>query len=188
MEVYYLDEWIIIALHVAGFLHRSNILILPSQFWQIKFERCWLHCSKCRIMVLLRYLAQIIKSIQTQFLVYGTKRINNLPWTITSSQGLQGPEWQSSSQKCCKQLSRLPHELPHRISFWVPHRTVCWLLPTHNTQTKYKQKCDLDYCIQKQCFQVNLNKHRRIVILKFLIRCKYLLTYHNCWTWRIHVA
>ena len=33
----------------------SNILILPSQFWQIRFESCWLHCSKCRILVLLRY-------------------------------------------------------------------------------------------------------------------------------------
>ena len=31
----------------------SNILILPSQFWQIRFESCWLHCSKCRILVLL---------------------------------------------------------------------------------------------------------------------------------------
>ena len=27
----------------------SNMLILPSQFWQIRFESCWLHCSKCRI-------------------------------------------------------------------------------------------------------------------------------------------
>ena len=34
----------------------SNILILPSQFWQIRFESCWLHCSKCRILVLLRYM------------------------------------------------------------------------------------------------------------------------------------
>ena len=33
----------------------SNILILLSQFWQIRFESCWLHCSKCRILVLLRY-------------------------------------------------------------------------------------------------------------------------------------
>ena len=35
----------------------SNILILPSQFWQIRFESCWLHCSKCLILVLkLRYV------------------------------------------------------------------------------------------------------------------------------------
>ena len=33
----------------------SNILILPSQFWQIRYESCWLHCSKCRILVLLWY-------------------------------------------------------------------------------------------------------------------------------------
>ena len=34
----------------------SNILMLPSQFLQIRFESCWiLHCSKCRILVLLRY-------------------------------------------------------------------------------------------------------------------------------------
>ena len=35
----------------------SNILILPSQFWQIRFESFWLHCSKCRILVLLRYIS-----------------------------------------------------------------------------------------------------------------------------------
>ena len=34
----------------------SNILILPSQFWRIGFENCWLYASKCRILVLLRYL------------------------------------------------------------------------------------------------------------------------------------
>ena len=56
MEVYYLDEWIIITLDVAGFLHPRNILILPSQFWQIRFESCWLHCSKSWILVLLRYM------------------------------------------------------------------------------------------------------------------------------------
>ena len=32
-----------------------NILILPSLFWQIRFESYWLHCSKCRILVLLGY-------------------------------------------------------------------------------------------------------------------------------------
>ena len=41
----------------------SNISILPSQFWQIRFESCWLHCSKCRILVLLRYVK--IKGIYT---------------------------------------------------------------------------------------------------------------------------
>ena len=34
----------------------SNILILPPQFWQIRFESYWLLCSKCRILVLLRYM------------------------------------------------------------------------------------------------------------------------------------
>ena len=33
-----------------------NILILPSQFWQIRFESCWLYSSKCRILVVLRYM------------------------------------------------------------------------------------------------------------------------------------
>ena len=33
----------------------SNILILPLQFWQIRFESYWLHWSKCWILVLLRY-------------------------------------------------------------------------------------------------------------------------------------
>ena len=46
----------LIILHGAGFLHPAKLLILPSQFWQIRFESCWLHCSKCRILVLLRYL------------------------------------------------------------------------------------------------------------------------------------
>ena len=34
----------------------SNILILPSQFWQIRSESYCLQCSKCRILVLLRYI------------------------------------------------------------------------------------------------------------------------------------
>ena len=42
----------------------SNILILPSQFWQIRFESYWLHCSKCRILVLLRYLFEIFHAWQ----------------------------------------------------------------------------------------------------------------------------
>ena len=33
----------------------SNILILPLQFWQIRFESYWLHCLKCWILVLLWY-------------------------------------------------------------------------------------------------------------------------------------
>ena len=33
----------------------SNILIRPSQFWQIRFESYWSHYSKCWILVLLRY-------------------------------------------------------------------------------------------------------------------------------------
>ena len=60
MEVCYLDEWITLYNYTAccWFPTSSNILILPSQFWQIRFESCWLHCSKCRILVLLRYLAK----------------------------------------------------------------------------------------------------------------------------------
>ena len=42
----------------------SNILILPSQFWQIRFESCWLHCSKCRILVLLRYFYNTHNTLQ----------------------------------------------------------------------------------------------------------------------------
>ena len=38
------------------FTASSNILVLPSQFWQIRFESYWLLCSKCRILVLLRYV------------------------------------------------------------------------------------------------------------------------------------
>ena len=34
----------------------NNILILPSQFWQIRFESYWSHCSKCWKLVLLRYM------------------------------------------------------------------------------------------------------------------------------------
>ena len=32
----------------------GNILIIPPQFWQIRFESYWLRCSKCRILVLLQ--------------------------------------------------------------------------------------------------------------------------------------
>ena len=34
----------------------SNISKHPSQFWQIRFESYWFPCSKCRLLVLLRYL------------------------------------------------------------------------------------------------------------------------------------
>ena len=44
----------------------SNILILPSQFWQIRYESCWLYSSKCRILVVLRYM----KNKQIQNYVY----------------------------------------------------------------------------------------------------------------------
>ena len=44
----------------------SKILILPSQFWQIRFEICWLHCSKCRILVLLRYWISSFFSEETR--------------------------------------------------------------------------------------------------------------------------
>ena len=37
------------------FATSNNILILPSQFWQISFESYWSHCSKYRMLVLLRY-------------------------------------------------------------------------------------------------------------------------------------
>ena len=45
----------------------SNILILPSQFWQIGFESCWLHCSNSRILVLLRYqkMGSLLGSVQS---------------------------------------------------------------------------------------------------------------------------
>ena len=49
----------------------SNILILPSQFWQIRFESCWLSSSKCRILVLLRYMMSMpepIKHMQNTYL------------------------------------------------------------------------------------------------------------------------
>ena len=45
----------------------SNILILPSQFWQIRFKSYWLHCSKCRILVFLRYMQNITIEIFKNF-------------------------------------------------------------------------------------------------------------------------
>ena len=38
----------------------NNILILPSQFWQIRFESYWLHCSKCWILVLFNTVPVIV--------------------------------------------------------------------------------------------------------------------------------
>ena len=55
MNYYYTD--------CCWFPTSSNILILPSQFWQIKFKSCWLHCSECRILVLLRYM--VIKTMSS---------------------------------------------------------------------------------------------------------------------------
>ena len=36
--------WIIITLHVAGFLHPAIFKYCAPQFCQIRFESCWLHC------------------------------------------------------------------------------------------------------------------------------------------------
>ena len=45
----------------------SNILILPSQFWQIRFESYWLQSWKCRILVLLRYNSKGAHSTVLQY-------------------------------------------------------------------------------------------------------------------------
>ena len=52
----------------------SNILILPSQFWQIRFESCWLHCSKCRILVLLRYRSDDVMAFCYSIVMVPNKR------------------------------------------------------------------------------------------------------------------
>ena len=60
----FLSEWMIYNYTACcWFPTSSNILILPSQFWQIRFESCWLHCSKCRILVLLRYTPSGIRTM-----------------------------------------------------------------------------------------------------------------------------
>ena len=48
----------------------SNILIFPSQFWQIRFESYWLHCSKCQILVLLRYMLSVSQFIQLSIMCW----------------------------------------------------------------------------------------------------------------------
>ena len=53
----------------------SIILILPSQFWQIRFESCWLHCSKCWILVLLRYIC-LLREIFLCFSIWSVNFIN----------------------------------------------------------------------------------------------------------------
>ena len=90
-----LSGWInFITLHVAGFLHPSNILILPSQFWQIRFESYWLHCSKCRILVLLWY----IKNTH-QIALYTTDKLkilshcSNLNGYTSVNMGLYHTQW-----------------------------------------------------------------------------------------------
>ena len=44
----------------------SNILLLPSQFWQIGFESYRLHCSKCRILVLFSFWLPVLYFLQIQ--------------------------------------------------------------------------------------------------------------------------
>ena len=53
---HYITGWMNYDTACCWFPTSSNILILQSQFWQIRFESCWLYCPKCRILVLLRYL------------------------------------------------------------------------------------------------------------------------------------
>ena len=64
----------------------SNILILLSQFWQIRFESYWLHCSKCRILVLLWYYTERQKKhhfFRATLSKIHTIKINNI-WTQIS--------------------------------------------------------------------------------------------------------
>ena len=59
----------------------SNILILPSRFWQIRFETYWLHCSKCRILVLLRYMPFLLSQCMLET-IYCTVDINSDPYIL----------------------------------------------------------------------------------------------------------
>ena len=59
----------------------SNILILPSQFWQIRFESYWLHCSKCRILVFLWYHTIICMHGQ-DFVSTRKCKKNKLEWPL----------------------------------------------------------------------------------------------------------
>ena len=73
----------------------SNILILPSQFWQIGFESCWLHCSKCRILVISRYpsLKFMILGDQNSGPCFFSYLDNSPPRTILHSVGIGPDEW-----------------------------------------------------------------------------------------------
>ena len=67
----------------------SNNLILPSQFWQIRFESYWLHCSKCRILVLLRYLCNHLLNLIKLLSLYLVEYIRAwILWTLYSDNDL----------------------------------------------------------------------------------------------------
>ena len=84
----------------------SNILILPSQFWQIGFESCWLHCSKCRILVISRYPSLKFMILGVKILAHVSSRIRTIPHqdhsppgqfptiqVLVLMSGLTGLEW-----------------------------------------------------------------------------------------------
>ena len=58
--IIWMNEWNYTA--CCWFSSSNNIVIPSSQFWQIRFESCWLHCSKCRILVFLRYVVWIVEN------------------------------------------------------------------------------------------------------------------------------
>ena len=81
----------------------NNILILPSQFWQISFESYWLHCSKCRILVLLRYTCKY-------FITSG------MSWSCVCVGG-GGAWWQTHSEKQTSIIEHIKVQLKKAIFF-----------------------------------------------------------------------
>ena len=98
----------------------SNILILPSQFWQIRFESCWLHCSKCRILVLLRYAILLGAECYRYGHLFLPLKTNSRHFFLPSY-----------GAKCCRHLF-LPLKTSSRHLFLPSNRAECYrhlLLP-----------------------------------------------------------
>ena len=100
----------------------SNILILPSQFWQIGFESYWLHSSKCRILVLLWYIITQ-STVQMHWDTVYEFAMTKIYLDLASLSGLmQRYNFSYKMHKSCKHvLNNLMHSLKNLCEVYLAY-------------------------------------------------------------------
>ena len=108
----------------------SNSLILTSQFWQFGFESCWVHCSKCRILVFLWYLCACCHSYMYMYImlyftllnIHTDRNYNCRPWIThytTNSKESWGWKLGSYLEVCLKAMDSLGKWWKWKLIFFL---------------------------------------------------------------------